>query len=51
MTQDQHNYAIKCPPEVAGDVISGKNVKTNKGYVVVNYEVTSILFSKIFKHR
>ena len=27
--------------EVAGDVISGRNVKTIEGYVVVNFEVTS----------
>ena len=35
MTQNQHVYAICCQPEIAGDVISGQNVKTVGGYVVV----------------
>ena len=40
-------------PEVAGDVISGRNVKNIEGYdVVVNFEVasSSSFQSKIFKH-
>ena len=28
-------------PEVAGDTTSGRNLKTIKGYVVLNFEVTS----------
>ena len=44
MTQIEHVYAIGCWPEIAGDVISGENVKTIEGYVVlkVNYEAVSI---------
>ena len=34
-------YAICCRREVAGDVISGENVKTIKGYTVSNIEVAS----------
>ena len=41
MTQNEHVYAICCRQEVAGDVISGENVKTIEGYAVVNFEVTS----------
>ena len=41
MTKNQHIYAITSGPEVAGDVISGRNVKTIEGYVVVNLEVAS----------
>ena len=32
---------ICCRPEVAGDVISGKNVKTVEGYAVLNFEIAS----------
>ena len=41
MTQNEHVYAICCRPDVAGDVISGENVKTIEGYAVLNYEVAS----------
>ena len=41
MTQNEHIYAICCRSEVAGDVISGENVKTTKGYAVLYSEVTS----------
>ena len=39
MTQNEHVYATCCRPEVAGDVISGQNVKTIECYVVLNFEV------------
>ena len=42
MTQNENVYAIYCWPEVAGDVISGGNVKTIEGYVVLNLEAASI---------
>ena len=32
---------IYCRPEVAGDIISGENVKTIKGYAVLNFEAAS----------
>ena len=41
MTQNEHVYAICHRPEVAGDVISGENVKTIEGYDVLNFDVTS----------
>ena len=33
MTQNEHVYAINCPPEVYDDVIFGRNVKTIEGYI------------------
>ena len=42
MTLNEHVYAIFCQPEVAGDVISGGNVKTTEGYAVLNFEIASI---------
>ena len=42
MTQNEHVYAICCRLEVAGDVISGENVKTNEGYTVLNFEIDSV---------
>ena len=41
MTQNQYVYAICCRPEVAGDHISGENVKTIEGYAMLNFEVGS----------
>ena len=41
MTQNEHVYAVCCPPEVDDDVIFSRNVKTFEGYVVVNFEVAS----------
>ena len=41
ITQNEHVYAIWCRPEVAGDVISGANVKTIEGSAVLNVEVAS----------
>ena len=45
MTQNEHVYehvyAICCRLEVSDDVISGRNVNTIDGYVVVNFEVAS----------
>ena len=37
----EHVCAICCRPEVAGDVISGRNVQTVDGYVVVNCKVSN----------
>ena len=42
MAQIEHVYAICCRPEVAGDVISGENVKTVDGYAVLNFEAASV---------
>ena len=41
MTQNEHVYAIFCRPEAAGDVISGGNVNTIDGYVVLNLKAAS----------
>ena len=41
MTQNEHVYAICCCPEVDDDVISGRNVKTIAGYIVVDFKVAS----------
>ena len=43
MTQNEDVKAICCRPEAAGDVVSGRNVKTivGYGYVVVTFEVAS----------
>ena len=41
MAQNEHVYAICCRPEVAGDVISGEDVKTTSGYAMLNLEVAS----------
>ena len=45
MTLNEHVYAICCRPDVAGDVISGENVKSIEGYVVLKFEVDSRVFS------
>ena len=42
MTENENVYAIYCRPEVAGDVISGENVKTVESYAVLNFEIASI---------
>ena len=41
MTQNWHVYASYCRPEVDCDVISGRNVKTIMGYIVVKFQVAS----------
>ena len=41
MTQNEHIYVICCQLEVAGDVISCKDVKTTESYAVLNFEVGS----------
>ena len=41
-TPKEHVYAICCRREVGGDGISGGNVRTTEGYVVLNFEVASI---------
>ena len=42
MAQNVHVYAIFCRPEVVDDVILGENVDTTEGYVLLNFEVSSI---------
>ena len=42
MTKNEHVYVICCQPEVAGDVISGENIKTTKSYALLNFEVASL---------
>ena len=43
---------ICCRPEVAGDVISGENVKTIEGYPLLNFEVAiAVTVSKIFSQK
>ena len=42
MTQNEHVYVICCRPKVAGDVISGEDVKTVDGSAVLNFEVASL---------
>ena len=42
MIQNEHVYATFCRPEIAGDVISGGNVKTVEGYVLLNFEAANI---------
>ena len=37
MTQNEHVDAICCRLEVADDAISGEDVKTTKGYAVLNF--------------
>ena len=41
MTQNKHVCAICYRLEVAGDVISYRNVQTIEGYAVVDFEVAS----------
>ena len=41
MTKNLHVGTICCRPEVVYDVISGRNVKTMEGYLVINFEVAS----------
>ena len=41
MTENGHIYAICCRAEVAGDVLSGENVKTVDGYAMLNLEAAS----------
>ena len=52
MTQNEYVYAINCPPEVDDDcVISGRNVKTIEGYIVVNFEAVSSCSFRDFPKR
>ena len=41
MTKNVHVCTIRLRPEVVYDVISGRNVKTIEGYIVVNFEVAT----------
>ena len=41
MTKNEHVFVICCLPGVTGDIISGRNVKTVEGYVLVNFGVAS----------
>ena len=47
MTQNLHVCAICCRPEAVYDVVTGRNVKTIQGYILVNFEVAVV--SEIFK--
>ena len=48
MTHNLHVCTTCCRPEVVYDVISGKNVKTIVGYLLVNFEdAGSIIFLDI----
>ena len=49
MTKNEHVYAICCRPEVAGNAISGENVKTIEGYALLNFEVAVLVVSEILK--
>ena len=51
MTQNERLYEICCRPEVDDDVISGRNVKTIEGYIVVNFEVASFSSFRDFSKR
>ena len=42
LTQNEYVYEIWCRKEVAGDVISGWNIKTAEGYSVLNFETASL---------
>ena len=42
VTKNEHVYAIFCRLEVAGDVISGGNVKAVEGYAELHFEAASI---------
>ena len=42
MTKNEHVYVTCCRPEVAGDVISGENIKTIEGYALLNFEAAII---------
>ena len=50
MTQNEHVYVIFCRPEVAGDVISGANVKTVEGDVVLNFDAASISSFRVLRY-
>ena len=41
MTKNEHVYVIFCRPEVAGVVVSGRNVKTIEGYVILPFKAAS----------
>ena len=41
MTKNEHVCATCCRPEVDCDVISGRKVRTDLGYIVINFEVAS----------
>ena len=43
LAQNEHVYAIFCRPEVAGEVISGENVKTVEGYAVLHFAAARII--------
>ena len=49
MTENGHVCATCCRPEVDCDIISGRNVKTVVGYVVVNLKLPALVVSEILK--
>ena len=50
MTQNLHVGTICFRPEVVYDVISGRNVKTIKGYPAKILKSLSLIVSEIFKN-
>ena len=42
MTQNEHVCAICCQPEVAGDGVSGENVKTIDRYALLDFEAAIV---------
>ena len=49
--QNEHVYVICCRPEVDSDITSCWNIKTNEGYVVVNFAAaSSSSFREILKN-
>ena len=49
MTQIEPIFAIYCRPEVAGDVISGENIKTIECYALLNFEAA--IFSSFWENQ
>ena len=41
MAQNEHVNSICCQREVAGDIISGENVKTIEGNALLNFDAAS----------
>ena len=42
MTHNEHVYEICCRPEVPGDVISCKSLKTDKDYALLTFEAANV---------
>ena len=46
MTQNEHVSEICCRPEIAGDVISGENVKTIESYALLIVKLLALRVSE-----